>query len=330
MWHQDARIRDSRLESAHNTMAATSQPDSTMDSIRDGRRDTEHGARSTFKHSASDRGSVSLAHTYPHEVRQKLLVPHTRTQSPEPGETVNPLPEYIYAVAHRVPRARGGQRISPRESALRLSVNAYGLRVVSGSPHHDWHRDRSLCLPRALPVAKQALSAYPQQTRVQQGYTAGVTEQSVSPGFPPVQCASRHLYIHCDKNHMRFSKKKPIHLCTSLTKAVCIGNARSPKATVSPRQYSRATARLGSYPTQHWTQTLVYRQRHWQFRLWVPFSTVDNGTVSHQSSTFCGLRTMIHIDGNNSEADDTGGDWETLGPLPLYSKCALLHSLTMD
>lgn len=66
MWHQDARIRDSRLESAHNTMATTSQPDSTMDSIRDGRRDTEHGARRTFKHSASNRGSGSLAHTYVH------------------------------------------------------------------------------------------------------------------------------------------------------------------------------------------------------------------------------------------------------------------------
>lgn len=39
---------------------------------------------------------------------------------------------------------------------------------------------------------------------------------------------------------------------------------------------------------------------------------------------------MIHIDGYNSEAEDTGGDLETLGLLPLYSKCALLHSLTMD
>lgn len=93
-------------------MAATSQPDSTMDSIRDGRRDTEHGARSTFKHSASDRGSVSLAHTYPHEARQKLLVPHTRTQSLEPGETVNPLPEYTYTPSHTECHARRGASLS--------------------------------------------------------------------------------------------------------------------------------------------------------------------------------------------------------------------------
>lgn len=193
---QGSETRDSRAHTTRWRQHLNPTRLWTRSATEDVTRSTEHGAHSSTVH-PTEAQALSLTRT-PTRHDKKLLVPHTRTQSPEPGETVNPLPEYIYAVAHRVPRAPGGQpeRISPRESALRLSVNAYGLRVVSGSPHHDWHRDRGLCLRRALPVAKQALSAYPQQTRVKLGYTAGVTVQSKSPGFPPVQCASRHLFTH--------------------------------------------------------------------------------------------------------------------------------------
>lgn len=222
---QGSETRDSR---AHTTRWRQHlNPTRLMDSIRDGRRDTEHGARSTFKHSASNRGSGSLAHTYPHEARQKTPRPTHANTITRTGRNGKPAARvHIRRRTQSATRAPGGQpeRISPRPSgclSTRMdSESSQGPRITTGTV-------TGACVwPRALPVAKQALSGYPKQTRVQQGYTAGVTVQSKSPGFPPVQCASRHLfthththihtYIHCDRNYVRFTEKKtinpPVHI----------------------------------------------------------------------------------------------------------------------
>lgn len=135
----------------------------TRSAQEDVTRSTEHGAHSSTVH-PTEAQVLSLTRTYVHTYiycipsshDKKLLVPHTRTQSPEPGETVNPLPEYIYAVAHRVPRARGGQRISPRPSgclSTRMdSESSQGPRITTGTvtgacvcaEHCQWQN--KLCL----------------------------------------------------------------------------------------------------------------------------------------------------------------------------------------
>lgn len=113
---QGSETRDSRAHTTRWRQHLNPTRLWTRSATEDATRSTEHGARSTFKHSEAQALSLTRTATRHDE---KLLVPHTRTQPPEPGETVNPLPEYTYTPSHTECHARAGgqpERISPRPS----------------------------------------------------------------------------------------------------------------------------------------------------------------------------------------------------------------------